>query len=108
MIGLSLLFFLLIITECFGDWCFHYTIHNKHSKGVAYFAGLIMYLLMGVIYFRILEKYDNLAVPNAMYQCFSVIAVTLLSYVVLKEEISNQKLIGIAVIIFGLGLIQTG
>tara|TARA_B100001059_G_scaffold203095_1_gene211472 strand:- start:169 stop:360 length:192 start_codon:yes stop_codon:yes gene_type:complete len=63
---------------------------------------------MGYVYYTILKQYDNLAVPNAMYQGLSVIAVTLLSLVVLKEKISIQKIIGICIVIIGLLCVQLG
>jgi uncharacterized membrane protein len=68
--------------------------------------GLGMMVIMGVLYYEILKSYDNLAVPNAIYQCLSVLAVTFISIVMLKEKVTIQKVVGIAVILFGLCLIQ--
>jgi multidrug transporter EmrE-like cation transporter len=101
------LFAVLVIVECVGDMCFHRSIHNRDKNSQIYFyLGLGMSVLMGVLYYQILKAYDNLAVPNAIYQCLSVLAVTVVSLVVLKEKITMQKTLGIAVMIFGLGLIQ--
>ena len=76
------------------------------SRTIFLYIGLGLSVLMGYIYYQILQNYDNLAVPSAIYQCFSVLAVTLVSLVVLKERLTTQKIIGIAVIIVGLGLLQ--
>tara|TARA_Y100000816_G_C26005634_1_gene525553 strand:+ start:195 stop:539 length:345 start_codon:yes stop_codon:yes gene_type:complete len=103
---LIFLFFLLVLTECIGDMCFHKSINNKENKNLFLIIGLIMSVVMGLLYYKILQHYDNLAVPNAIYQCLSVLAVTLVSLVVLKEKLTLQKILGIVVIIFGLGLIQ--
>ena len=104
---LVILFFLLILSECIGDMFFHQSIHNKKVNDKLYlFMGLCMSIIMGYLYYLILKKYDNLAVPNAIYQCLSVLAVTLVSLVILKEQITYQKILGIAVIIVGLALIQ--
>lgn len=104
---LACLFLILILVECVGDLCFHRSIHKKDSKSTMYFLmGLGMTMIMGVLYYQILKSYDNLAVPNAIYQCLSVLAVTFISIVMLKEKITMQKVVGIAVILFGLCLIQ--
>ena len=71
------LFIILIVAECLGDYCFHYSISHKHMKNSVYCAGVLFYVFIGLIYFQILKRYDNLAVPNAIYQCLSVLAVTL-------------------------------
>ena len=75
-------------------------------KNSVYCAGVLFYVFIGLIYFQILKRYDNLAVPNAIYQCLSVVAVTLLSLVVLKEKISMIKMIGILIILVGLGIVS--
>jgi len=103
---LIFLFFLLVLSECIGDMCFHRSIHKKENKKLFLGIGLGMSVIMGLLYYKILQNYDNLAVPNAIYQCLSVLAVTLVSLVVLKEKLTLQKMLGIIVIIFGLGLIQ--
>ena len=101
------LFFILVIIECASDLCFHRSIHKQDfQKPFFLYIGLGLSVLMGYLYYQILKNYDNLAVPNAIYQCFSVLAVTLVSLVVLKEKLTTQKIIGIAIIIVGLGLIQ--
>ena len=75
-------------------------------KNSVYCAGVLFYVFIGLIYFQILKRYDNLAVPNAIYQCLSVLAVTLLSLVVLKEKISMIKMMGILIILVGLGIVS--
>ena len=89
---IAFLFIILIVAECLGDYCFHYSISHKHMKNSVYCAGVLFYVFIGIVYFQILKRYDNLAVPNAIYQCLSVLAVTLLSLVVLKEKISMIKI----------------
>ena len=102
------LFILLILIECFGDLAFHYSITQRKYKTIKLWIGLLLYLLMGYVYYNILKKYDNLAVPNALYQGLSVVAVTLLSLIILKEQISRQKVIGICIVILGLLCVQLG
>jgi multidrug transporter EmrE-like cation transporter len=75
-------------------------------KNSVYCAGVLFYVFIGIVYFQILKRYDNLAVPNAIYQCLSVLAVTLLSLVVLKEKISMIKMMGILIILVGLGIVS--
>tara|TARA_B100000989_G_scaffold286360_1_gene254938 strand:- start:289 stop:618 length:330 start_codon:yes stop_codon:yes gene_type:complete len=103
---IAFLFIILIVAECLGDYCFHYSISHKHMKNSVYCAGVLFYVFIGLIYFQILKRYDNLAVPNAIYQCLSVVAVTLLSLVVLKEKISMIKMMGILIILVGLGIVS--
>tara|TARA_Y100000992_G_C21173671_1_gene447189 strand:+ start:313 stop:645 length:333 start_codon:yes stop_codon:yes gene_type:complete len=101
------MFFILVTIECASDLCFQHSIKKKdYQKPLFLYIGLGLSVLMGYIYYQILQNYDNLAVPSAIYQCFSVLAVTLVSLVVLKERLTTQKIIGIAVIIVGLGLLQ--
>ena len=102
------LFILLILIECFGDLAFHYSITQSNYKKVKCWIGLLLYMMMGYVYFNILKNYDNLAVPNALYQGLSVVAVTLLSLIILKEQISRQKVIGICIVILGLLCVQLG
>ena len=105
-IFIFLLFLLLVFIECLADLCFYKTINSKTKNQKYYFIGLIMYLFIGIIYYKILEKYDNIAVPSAIYQCMSVLAVTIMSYFFLKQKISIIKLIGIFIIIIGIFLVQ--
>ena len=103
------LFLFLVLAECVGDMCFHRSIHFKDAKsGMYLYFGLFMSVVMGLLYYQILKNYDNLAVPNAIYQCLSVLAITFVSVVLLKESLTTQKIMGIVVIIAGLGLIQMG
>ena len=85
---LVFLFFLLVLTECVGDMCFHKSIHGKKNKHLFLGIGLGMSVIMGLLYYKILQNYDNLAVPNAIYQCLSVLAVTLGC---IKREINITK-----------------
>lgn len=101
------LFLILVTIECASDLCFHRSIHREdYQKPLFLYIGLGLSVLMGYLYYLILQNYDNIAIPSAIYQCFSVLAVTLVSLVILKERLNTQKLIGIAVIIVGLGLLQ--
>jgi len=101
------LFLILVLIECASDLCFHRSIRKQDfQKPLFLYIGLGLSVLMGYLYYLILQNYDNLAVPSAIYQCFSVLAVTLVSLVILKERLNTQKMIGIAVIIIGLGLLQ--
>ena len=103
---IGILFALLIIADCIGDICFHKSIHDPKNHKPYLLIGLMLYLCMGFIYYEILKKYDNIAIPNALYQCFSILAVTFVSIVILKEKITNTKIIGIIVILIGLAIIQ--
>lgn len=107
--ALFFLFVFLIVFDCIGDICFHRSIRVKDQRSPLYlYVGLMIYVIMGVLYYQILKNYDNLAVPNAIYQCLSVLAITFVSVVLLKESLTTQKIMGIVVIIAGLGLIQLG
>jgi drug/metabolite transporter (DMT)-like permease len=68
--------------------------------------GMVVSLIMGLLWYYILQQYDNLAIPNALYQCLSVLAVTLVSLFVLNEKLTTTKMVGIFVCIIGLSLIQ--
>jgi len=68
--------------------------------------GMVVSLIMGLLWYYILKQYDNLAIPNALYQCLSVLAVTLVSLFVLNEKLTTTKMVGIFVCIIGLSLIQ--
>jgi len=104
---LIFLFIILILAECVGDVCFHRSIHkvDKNSK-LYFYMGMVVSLIMGLLWYYILQQYDNLAIPNALYQCLSVLAVTLVSLFVLNEKLTTTKMVGIFVCIIGLSLIQ--
>lgn len=101
-----ILFLLLIISECIGDVCFHHSIHKNKNNKAYLWVGLSLYVVMGYLYYEILKNYDNLAIPNALYQCFSVLAVTFVSVVILKEKVTKLKILGIVVILLGLSMLH--
>jgi len=104
---LVFLFLLLILADCIGDMCFHQSIHNKSTNSkVLFYIGMIMSLIIGLIWYYILKHYNDIAIPNALYQCLSILAITFVSIFVLKETLTNQKMIGIGLCVLGILCIQ--
>ena len=99
-----LLFGLLILIETTSDLCL-YNSFQKNYKKYEYLLltiGCFFYIIMAIVYYYILKYYNDLAIPNAIYQALTVIAMTFVSYFIIKEKFTIQKTLGIGSILFGL------
>ena len=102
-----LLFTLLILIETGSDLCL-YNSFQKNYKKYEYLLlaiGCIFYIIMAIIYYYILKHYNDLAIPNAIYQALTVIAMTFVSYFIIKENFTIKKTLGIGSILLGLILL---
>jgi len=99
-----LLFILLIVIETTSDLSLYYSFQKKYKKyeNLLIVFGGLLYILMAVLYYYILKYYNDLAVPNAIYQALIVIAMTFVSYFVIKEKFTIKKSMGILIIFIGL------
>ena len=100
----SILFISLILIETFSDLSLYYRFQEKYKQynNLLFSIGLLFYLVMGIIYYYILKYYNDLAVPNAIYQALTVIAMTFVSYFIVKEKFNYKKILGISFVLFGL------
>ena len=99
-----ILFFSLILIETLSDLSLYYSFQNKFKQyeKILLSCGAILYLIMAVLYYYILKFYNDLAIPNAIYQALTVIAMTFVSYFIVKEKFTIRKSIGICIVFIGL------
>tara|TARA_Y100000813_G_C24107576_1_gene326166 strand:- start:442 stop:771 length:330 start_codon:yes stop_codon:yes gene_type:complete len=98
-------FLLLIIIENIADFIFYQSIIHKNLKKYKYYIitfGCFLYVIIGLLYYNILDIYRNFAIPNAIYQGLTIILATFISVVILKENLTRNKYIGITLILIGL------
>lgn len=100
----SILFISLILIETLSDLSLYYSFQTRFKKynNLLFSIGLLFYLIMGIVYYYILKHYNDLAVPNAIYQALTVIAMTFVSYFIIKEKFNYKKILGISFVLFGL------
>ena len=105
----SILFLSLILIETFSDLSLYYSFQKKYKNyEILFFLfGLFLYIVMGITYYYILKHYNDLAVPNAIYQALTVIAMSFVSYFIIKEKFTYKKTLGITIIFIGLILLYS-
>jgi multidrug transporter EmrE-like cation transporter len=104
MLSPLLMFAFMIVVELTGDLSFYYSFQSqfKHYENTLIVCGAILYLIMAFTYYHILKHYNDIAIPNAIYQALTVIAVTLLSLFVVKDTFTIRKTLGIIIVLIGL------
>lgn len=80
----------------------HWTLTNKP----AYLALTILGFGTAGFFFALSLKYEGVAIANILWIALTAILVTLMGYFVFKEQLSAINLIGIAVVIVGVILIN--
>ena len=93
---------LLIITETLAQTtCEHAASMIKNKKYLFIFGGVILYGLVGFLYYLALESRISLAIVNIIWQTMTIIIVTLVSVFYFKQPISRKEIIGIIIVIIG-------
>jgi len=93
---------LLIITETLAQtFCERGASMIKNKKYLFIFGGIILYGLVGFLYYLALESRVSLAIVNIIWQTMTIIIVTLVSVFYFKQPISKKEIIGIIIVIIG-------
>ena len=93
---------LLIITETLAQTsCEHAASMIKNKKYLFVFGGVILYGLVGYLYYLALESRISLAIVNIIWQTSTIIIITLVSIFYFKQPISKKEIIGIIIVIIG-------
>jgi drug/metabolite transporter (DMT)-like permease len=96
------LLILLIITETLAQTsCERGASMIKNKKYLFVFGGVILYGLVGFLYYLALESRVSLAIVNIIWQTMTIIIVTLVSVFYFKQPISKKEIIGIIIVIIG-------
>ena len=102
-------FLLLIIIENIADFIFYQSIIHKDLKKYKYYIitlGCLLYVIIGLLYYNILDIYRNFVIPNAIYQGLTILLATFISVAILKENLTRNKYIGITLILIGLMILH--
>ena len=70
------------------------------------YMGVIIYLFVGVTFYYYIKRGESFAVLNTIWQGSNVIIIGLLSYFILKENLSYTQIIGMLITLLGIMLVN--
>ena len=71
------------------------------EKNLSIIGGVLLYGLVGYLYYIALESRVSLAIVNIIWQTLTIILVTLVSVFIFKQPITKKEIIGIIIVIIG-------
>ena len=96
---LAFVVFLIIVVETFAQYLLNLGAKSNNKKNLI--AGMMVYSIVGLVYYFILLKIDEVTIANSVWNAGTAIAVTLLGYIVFKDKIGYTQLLGIVLITGG-------
>ena len=97
-----LMLIILVLVEAAAMSTIEYGANNKSN---IYIVGILLYLLVGYILYRILITSD-LAITNAKWNILSIIIVTTIGIMYFKEKLSLTEKIGLGFAILSIFLME--
>ena len=103
-----LYFFIIVIAEVLAIWLL--TEWSKKDETYIIILGIISYIIVAIFFALLMRtiKGDKLAIVNAIWQVFGLIAVTILGIWLFKEKLLLYEWIGVALAIVALILLCVG
>jgi len=98
------LLFLLIFIEVLSEYFIKISI-TKDNLNYLY-LGVFTYLLVGIIFYFYIKRGESFAVLNTIWQGANVVIIGLLSYFILKENLSYKQIMGMFVTLLGIILVN--
>ena len=90
----------LVAAESFAQ-LFLETATLKSKKDINLVLGIILYLIVGYLYYIALTSNVPLAIVNIIWQTATIIIITLISIFYFKQKISKKEIIGIIILLIG-------
>jgi drug/metabolite transporter (DMT)-like permease len=90
----------LVAAESFAQ-LFLETATLKSKKDINLVLGIILYLIVGYLYYIALTSNVPLAIVNIIWQTATIIIITLISIFYFKQKITKKEIIGIIILLIG-------
>ena len=100
LIGLLLL---IIATETGAQ--FFLQKQTKTNENIFLIIGILLYAVVGGIYYTILNHGKKLAVANSFWNAGTEISVALLGFIFFGQKLSKEQIVGIVLILIGVNLL---
>ena len=95
-----ILILLLVGSESFAQ-LFLEKASLKFKENYYLIYGMLLYLLVGFIYYIALNSNIPLAIVNIIWQTTTIFVITLISIFYFKQKISKKQIIGIIILLIG-------
>ena len=93
----------IILVESFAQWCLQKTLKIKNNSYLI--LGVILYSVVGIIYYHMLKHGKKLAIANTLWNAGSEISIAILGYLFFKQDLRTEQIIGIILIIIAMNLV---
>ena len=77
----------------------------KLNNNIFLLIGIILYALVGLIYYTILTNGKKLAVANSLWNAGTEVSVAILGFLFFKQTLTKRQVIGIILTIIGMNLL---
>jgi drug/metabolite transporter (DMT)-like permease len=73
----------------------------KSKKNYYLIYGILLYILVGYLYYIALTSKVSLAITNIIWQTATIIIITLISIFYFKQKLTKREIIGIVILLIG-------
>lgn len=101
--NLIILLITIIATESAAQWCIQKKLSDK--KDIFLILGVLLYGIVGVIYYHILKHGKKLAIANTLWNAGTEITIAILGFLFFKQKLSYKQLIGIGLILISMYIV---
>ena len=100
---LIVLLLLIIATETAAQFFLQKQI--KSNQNIFLIIGILLYAVVGFIYYNILNNGKKLAIANSLWNAGTEITVALLGLIIFGQKLSKGQICGIVLILIGINLL---
>jgi len=100
---LLLLLISIITVESFAQWCLQKTLKKKDHLFLI--GGVMLYSVVGIIYYHILKHGKKLAIANTLWNAGSEISIAIMGYLFFKQDLRKEQIFGIVLILIAMNLV---
>lgn len=90
---------LIIIFETLAQYFLQRSV--KHKNDITLIVGMIVYAIVGFIYYKILKDKTKLAIANSLWNAGTALSITILGYLIFDQKITLKQGIGIFMVTTG-------
>ena len=101
--NLIILLITIIVTESAAQWCIQKKLSDKEDIFLIF--GVLLYGIVGVIYYHILKHGKKLAIANTLWNAGTEITITIIGFLFFKQKLSYKQLIGIGLILISMYIV---
>lgn len=91
----------LVAGESFAQLFLEKATLGKKNKNGLLILGIVLYVLVGYLYYIALTSKVPLAIVNIIWQTATIIIITLISIFYFKQKITKKEIIGIVILLIG-------